>query len=1649
MKANEPPYLSVGTEVSAKYKGAFCEAKVRKVDKTVKCKVSFKLGSGTYTLLDSSIKGTLRVGAQVEAKHPDRKEFVEATITKIQDCSQYTVVFDDGDITTLRRSALCLKSGRHFAESETLDQLPLTHPEHFGNPVVGGRRGRRRLLDDSSGDEDTTRKGKLKEEKEADIGKVVCVELGDKKKVKDNWFPGLVVSPNAQDTVQIRVKDEYLVRSFSDGRYYTVPKKEATEFTREIGVKVDNNTLKTAVEKALHFLDKDELPPHWDRELLFGLIESDMNSDSDEGLDSDSSDDEPREEKDHFVAQLYKFMDDRGTPINHCPSIGGKDLDLYKLFNVVHKLNGYNRVTNRNEWKIVSGKLGLGMAAPIITQVKHAYKRYLHSFEDFYRKLGCTMVSHPRSNRARNKSGRSLIRDKDRATPLNSSKVKSDTSPCDSSRPVSKQEDVPEKEAASDSKVKEEVNAEKKEEKAKAKEEDTEKVAKGKVARKEIEAEDVSESEDNVSTSEETVNRPSSSLRKKFPTLKASPVVVREKRKAENSPEERKCKRARMLKSRSNSSTDLKGGSDGEEDSKGKDASDQRSTTRSRSKEDVKLKKEIEKDRRNKSNSVPASEAKRGPIVKAKRQDSEDNLSQKKGRKRRNTDTGRRSPSVAEEDLNLPCLPSYKSVFIGDVLKIYYGAAGESKVIYEAKVVDIKENEAGETLYLVHYAGWNSRYDEWVKRNKIAENLNWTPARSKTTQSVKSVKASAQKRKQPANRSEQTGPGTRSTTPSSITSSSSRTKSPAASAQSANKRFTRNAGESKPKRTRRISGHTDISVDSESDSDPGESVSDVEVSKKKTGAKNEAKEPAARKKPEAKKTTPKRKLNRKAADKKPAEDEEDSAKTKKPKKKATPVKESDNASENSSEAEVKKEQTAEEEQEPKGRDFDLNQIRSELKGIDKAVKVSADLIRVDEVEEKSEEVKPVVAEETPEPKPSPQKEEEKPQLKPEEKTPEKKEVKDDIYEFKEPEPFEYQEALRPMNRMFDDAERSPEKLNKKAIIVIDKKDIPNFEGDMKSRFKKTIGKKMKELCVNERREPTVRLEKLDNVQKKFDTFQLKPADKEIPVLKVEVEPRKSVSPEPFGLFSSVREEAPETHAEVPADKPEPTDDAEGANPKSPQPSTLSPEPPSLTPMTNNVYVEEQATSPLLLRVEEVKQEEQKKGDTSQEEEDDPISAAIQRVIAQSSMDDDSDDMDLFTASTATNLPSTEPPDISKTNSVSSEPKTEVPINKKLCSKRKNVGKRMILSKEFVMDDDSSTDSDSDSAEERLVIVNEDESTDDSSHSQKPSAINAEEEKKVLVPPPKRSAEERKSPVSSENLSPKVNDASSTKKSTPTTNEDGWKSPKQEKVTEEEGESNLRSLLCEETIPGSPTPVVENKETSEPKLNLLEMQYASGSQPISLPPPPPPPAAKRDGNDAAAVMDNTPPTTPESNLSSISGSPREDRVGSSSLDNESSKSHRDSSEVDVDNEHQRMRGNKFPKKPEKDPESPLKKKRRNRKRSESLSENNKRIRQPVGRPPKAKDTGSDSDDTSENSQIGNNINSDPLMNSRSQRPSKYNFFCELDPELDATQRIALLEQKIQECRKTYLSVKSKLASIDRRRKKLRRREREGRRKSSRY
>merc|ERR1712123_561174 len=187
--------LPVGTEVSAKYKGAFCEAKVKKVHRQVKCKVTFKQGLGSFMLCDSLLtyNGPLVANITVEAKHPERGTVQEAQVNKIYDQSQYTVVFDDGDIATLRRNALCMKSGKHFNASESLDNLPLTHPEHFGTPVGSRRRGR--FGEDYEDEEDDDESSDDESESVpyiSKLGTVVCVEISEKKsaKSKETWFPG-------------------------------------------------------------------------------------------------------------------------------------------------------------------------------------------------------------------------------------------------------------------------------------------------------------------------------------------------------------------------------------------------------------------------------------------------------------------------------------------------------------------------------------------------------------------------------------------------------------------------------------------------------------------------------------------------------------------------------------------------------------------------------------------------------------------------------------------------------------------------------------------------------------------------------------------------------------------------------------------------------------------------------------------------------------------------------------------------------------------------------------------------------------------------------------------------------------------------------------------------------------------------------------------------------------------------------------------------------------------------------------------------------------------------------------------------------------------------------------------------------------------
>ncbi|GMT12339.1 hypothetical protein PFISCL1PPCAC_3636, partial [Pristionchus fissidentatus] len=156
-QSDDPPFLCIGTEVSAKFKGAFCEAKVKKLVKSIRCKVNLR-EHGTILVEDKDIRGTIVLNGIVEVMQD--KVLRSGVIQHIKDFSQYTAVFNDGDERNLRRSQLVLKSGRHFEPAGTLDSLPLYNPDHFSNPVVQGNKRKARL---SSIEQSTPRKRKAKE----------------------------------------------------------------------------------------------------------------------------------------------------------------------------------------------------------------------------------------------------------------------------------------------------------------------------------------------------------------------------------------------------------------------------------------------------------------------------------------------------------------------------------------------------------------------------------------------------------------------------------------------------------------------------------------------------------------------------------------------------------------------------------------------------------------------------------------------------------------------------------------------------------------------------------------------------------------------------------------------------------------------------------------------------------------------------------------------------------------------------------------------------------------------------------------------------------------------------------------------------------------------------------------------------------------------------------------------------------------------------------------------------------------------------------------------------------------------------------------------------------------------------------------------
>ncbi|XP_040267214.1 AT-rich interactive domain-containing protein 4A isoform X2 [Bufo bufo] len=750
--ADEPAYLTVGTDVSAKYRGAFCEAKIKTVKRLVKVKVTLKQDNSRQLVQDDQVKGPLRVGATVEMKAPDGS-VQEAVISKLTDASWYTVVFDDGDERTLRRTSLCLKGERHFAESETLDQLPLTNPEHFGTPVIGKKtnRGRRTSLpmtedekeESSSEEEDND----LKRFGDELLGKVVSVNCSTTKEC----YTAVVVCPSCNEDTSLK-KDQCLVRSFVDAKFHSVARKDIEEL--DMNALKSESPAKPGIEEAMAFFKSRTVPSSWKMDMS-EILES-SSSDEEDG-DAEASDGEqnkeeeeeaePEEEadpieRDNFLQQLYKFMEDRGSPINKPPVLGYKDLNLFKLFRLVYQQGGCDKIESGPVWKQIYMDLGI----PILNSaasynVKTAYKKYLYRFEEYCRSLEIQFRT------IHHNDPRPIEESPAQEEPMENSDKKEDADP-----PVN----------------------------AKIKEDDND---------------DDDDDTDSTSENEKEETEVISPRGRRRPACNAVSVT--------KDPED-----CDQRKDNDKENKDVEEELDESDEKKENDASPGRRSLSCKS-----------KDRRSQKQEESDQESD---------EEEDDHLCDG------GDDTDHKGDSEGDDD------SEDKDYLAGTKVKVKYGR-GKTQKIYEANIKST-EVDGGELLYLVHYYGWNVRYDEWVKADRIIWPTEKVGTKRKQKKKTKNKDENEEKKDDERNKIKRGRPPLKSTLQTNV--SCAMPKTPNSESKTANKNvrhslpdgnFLSNGVEAR-RRTRRNSGMYDSDRCS---NDSSTSESDSEEAIEKTPVKEE------------------------------------------------------------------------------------------------------------------------------------------------------------------------------------------------------------------------------------------------------------------------------------------------------------------------------------------------------------------------------------------------------------------------------------------------------------------------------------------------------------------------------------------------------------------------------------------------------------------------------------------------------------------------------------------------------------------------------------------------------------------------------------------------------------------------------------------
>ena len=199
----------------------------------------------------------------------------QGTIKQIYDNSLYTVVFNDGDEKSLRRSSLCLHGIRLYqtkiGQQKLLEEIPTasTIPNE-----------------------------------QNDMNSIVAV-----RRYGNQAFPALILKRKS-------LADYIWVKSFLNGREYIVHKRDDVESYKNNSEiqSLCRSTSKQATKACEKFIKYNQIPLVWQKKKKRQhQNEQEHGHDSNTSeFDVDDSDNESTEEKDSFVAQLFAFMDDRG-----------------------------------------------------------------------------------------------------------------------------------------------------------------------------------------------------------------------------------------------------------------------------------------------------------------------------------------------------------------------------------------------------------------------------------------------------------------------------------------------------------------------------------------------------------------------------------------------------------------------------------------------------------------------------------------------------------------------------------------------------------------------------------------------------------------------------------------------------------------------------------------------------------------------------------------------------------------------------------------------------------------------------------------------------------------------------------------------------------------------------------------------------------------------------------------------------------------------------------------------------------------------------------------------------------------------------------------------------------------------------------------